>query len=84
MFGFRRCGPRLLPCEGHTNRVYVELPKEDFEDGKCGVLKKTMYGTRDAAQSWEMEYIEMMINTGFVQGAVTAHAFSTTGNGTSE
>ena len=22
-------------------RVYVELPKEDFEDGKCGVLKQS-------------------------------------------
>ncbi len=34
--------------------VYVELSNEDFEEGKCGLLKKAMYGTRDAAQigSW--------------------------------
>ena len=30
-------------------KVYMELSKEDFEEGKCGLLKKAMYGTRDAA-----------------------------------
>ncbi len=30
-------------------RVYVELSRKDFEEGKCGLLKKAMYGTRDAA-----------------------------------
>ena len=58
-----------------TQRVYVELPKEDFEDGKCGVLKKAMYGTRDAAQNWEMEYTEMMINAGFIPGRYSACVF---------
>ena len=56
-------------------RVYVALPKEDIEDGKCGVLKKTMYGTRDAAQNWEMEYTKMMINAGFVRGWYSACIF---------
>ncbi len=31
-------------------RVYVELSKEDLEDGKSALLKKAMYGTHDAAQ----------------------------------
>ena len=31
--------------------VYVQLPEEDFEDGKCGKLAVSMYGTRDAAQN---------------------------------
>ncbi len=30
-------------------RVCVELSNEDFEEGKCGFLKKAMYGARDAA-----------------------------------
>ena len=33
--------------------VYVELPQEDEQVGMCAKLKKAMYGTRDAAQSWE-------------------------------
>ena len=33
--------------------VYVDLPDEDNEEGMCGKLCKSMYGTRDAAQNWE-------------------------------
>ena len=32
--------------------VFVELPEEDSEPGMCGKLRKSMYGTRDAAQNW--------------------------------
>ena len=31
--------------------VHVELPPEDHEDGMCGRLLKSMYGTRDAAKT---------------------------------
>ena len=31
--------------------VHVELPSEDWEEGMCGKLKKSMYGNRDAAQN---------------------------------
>ncbi len=31
-------------------KSYVDLPAEDFEEGKRGLLKKAMCGTRDAAQ----------------------------------
>ena len=31
--------------------VYVDLPPEDHEDGMCGKLVKSMYGTRDAAHN---------------------------------
>ena len=34
--------------------VYADLPPEDHEDGMCGKLLKFMYGTRDAAQNWEI------------------------------
>jgi hypothetical protein len=32
--------------------VYVELPQEDIEEGKCGKLNRAMYGTRDEANSF--------------------------------
>ncbi len=30
----------------------------------CGKLKKVMYGTRGAAQNWELEYTDMMVEAG--------------------
>ena len=30
--------------------MFVELPEEDMQEGMCGKLNKSMYGTRDAAQ----------------------------------
>ncbi len=33
--------------------VFIKLPDEDWEAGKVGKLFKSMYGTRDAAQTWE-------------------------------
>ena len=32
-----------------TRKVYVELPPEEQEEGKVGLLQKSLYGTRDAA-----------------------------------
>ena len=43
-----------------TRDVYVELPEEDYEEGMCGKLNKSMYGTRDAAQNWEVAHTEFM------------------------
>ena len=40
--------------------VYVKLPEEDNQEGMCGKLIKAMYGTRDAAQTWETGYVEFM------------------------
>ena len=43
---------------------YVELPPEDCADGSeawdlCGRLNVSLYGTRDAAQNWEMSLEEI-------------------------
>ena len=38
--------------EEEEEEVYVELPAEDAEEGMCGLLRKSMHGTRDAAQKW--------------------------------
>ena len=38
------------------SKVFVELPPEDYQPGDehmCGLLRYSLYGTRDAAQSWE-------------------------------
>ena len=48
--------------------VYVKLPAEDFTEGYCGKLNKSMYGTRDASLNWENEYIRFMTGIGFVRG----------------
>ncbi len=53
----------------------MELPAEDSDDGRCGLLKKAIRGTRDAAKKWEMEYTKMLVDTGSRQGACRACVF---------
>ena len=39
-------------------KVFVELPPEDHQPGDermCGLLRYSLYGSRDAAQNWEEE-----------------------------
>ena len=44
--------------------VYIRLPEEDHQEGMCGKLGMSMYGTRDAAQNWEEEYMEFLTSIG--------------------
>ena len=44
--------------------VYVKLPEEDYEVGMVGKLMRSLYGTRDAAQNWEVEYSEFLQSIG--------------------
>ena len=51
--------------------VYVKLPAEDMQPGdeqRCGRLRMSMYGTRDAALNWSKEYADTLKAAGFVQG----------------
>lgn len=48
--------------------VYVQLPDEDATTGMCGRLKKSMYGTRDAASNWEECYSQRLGQYGFKAG----------------
>ena len=48
--------------------VFIKLPFEDYEEGMCGKLNKSMYGTRDASLNWENEYIRFMESVGFIRG----------------
>ena len=39
-------------------KVFVELPPEDYQPGDehvCGLLRYSLYSTRDSAQNWEEE-----------------------------
>ena len=55
--------------------IYVTLPEEDKEEGMCGKLIKAMYGTRDAANTWEYAYTEFMNKEGFSVGKITPCLF---------
>ena len=48
--------------------VYVELPPEMSEEGKCAKLPKSMYSTQDAAHIWEADYINVLENGRFKAG----------------
>ena len=55
--------------------VFVALPDEDQENGMCGKLIKSMYGTRDGAQNWEGEYGEFMEEERFLSGKASPCVF---------
>ena len=44
--------------------TYVQLPPEDigpWEEGMCGRLDYSMYGTRDAVANWSDEYTQRLV-----------------------
>ena len=50
-------------------RLLVELPPEAGEDKtKVGLLKRSLYGTRDAPSNWEHAIKDVMESIGFNQG----------------
>ena len=55
--------------------VYIDLPEEDAQEGMCGRLVKSMYGTRDAAQNWERAYSNFMEEAGFTRGVASPCMF---------
>ena len=59
-------------CE---RKVFVQLPEGYEQEGMCGQLNYTLYGTRDAAQSWEKECTNTLIEAGFVQGQASTCVF---------
>ena len=54
-----------------VRNVHVRLPEEDSvskEPGICGKLRKTMYGTLDAAQRWREHHAQVFEGGGFSRG----------------
>ena len=61
-----------------TRDVYVQLPDEDKaagEEGMCGKLNYSMYGTRDAAQNWQEEFSQQLVSNGFTRGVASPCVF---------
>ena len=58
--------------------TYVQLPPEDVgpgEEGMCGRLNFSMYGTRDAAANWSDEYTQRLVEMGFKTGKASPCVF---------
>ena len=54
-----------------THRVYIELPEEDgggIGSRRCGMLKKSLHGTRGAAHNWERELGGFLEEIGLCKG----------------
>ena len=60
--------------------AYIDLPPGDEQDGYCGKLNYTLYGTRDAAHNWEIEYTGTLQELGSQLGNLLL-VFSGTING---
>ena len=52
--------------------VYVRLPDEDYTEGQCGLLQKGMYGTQDASNLWQNDYLELLEKNAYVRGRSNA------------
>ena len=51
--------------------TYVEIPKEDNRSsnvGRCGRLRASLYGTRDAADNWAKAYSDLLMGLGLRKG----------------
>ena len=58
--------------------VLIRLPAEDrlgTDAGKIGLMKKRMYGTRDAASNWERDWQEHVKKWGFQLGVSSKNLF---------
>lgn len=54
-------------------KIYIELPSQDprhGDGGLVGLLKKAMYGTRDAPQIWQKEVQKTMESFGFTMSVL--------------
>jgi len=58
-----------------TRDVYIELRPGDEQEGMCGKLNYTLYGTRDAAHNWEREYTNTLVDISFQVGKSTTCVF---------
>ena len=61
-------------------RVFVALPEEEAKPGKCALLLRTMYGTRDASATWQDDYLEHLEAKGaYKRGSASPAIFRGTG-----
>lgn len=58
--------------------IYIDVPQEDetaVQLAQCGLLCKTMYGTRDASNVWQSPCTKQFVGKGFQQGVVSPSLF---------
>jgi hypothetical protein len=57
--------------------VYVELPDGDKEEGMCGLLNRSLYGTQDASHIWQSDYVAHICSEegGYRQGLSSTAVF---------
>ena len=55
--------------------AYIELPPEAHADGRCGRLRRWIYGMRPAASAWEMDYAAKLSGIGFRRGRAALTVF---------
>ena len=58
--------------------IYVKLPEEDKapgEEGMCGRLNYSMYGTRRAATNWQAHYTKVLVQNEFTVGLANCVTF---------
>ena len=70
-------GTASHPCSSRQD--FVCLPEEEAKPGKCALLKRTMYGTRDASATWQDDYLEHLEANEYVRGACSPAVFRGTG-----
>ena len=64
---------RAYFCALARRRVFVELSLEDYQPGdedRCGLLRYSLYGARDAAQNWEKELTSTLSDLKLTRGIV--------------
>ena len=61
--------------------IFVQLPEGDRQEGFCGKLVKSMYGTRDASAIWQKSYTELLIRAGFAKNQAWPSCFYHEGYG---
>ena len=69
-----------------TRKVAVTLPDEALEEwekgkGKVGILRMSLYGTRDAAVNFQKEVTKLMISLGLQQAKYNASLYYRQGDG---
>ena len=67
-------------------RVYIELPEGNGggpDSRQCGLLRKSLYGTRDAAQNWECELGGFLEEIGLRKGQASTCLYSEEARGIS-
>ena len=60
--------------------LFIEVPEELVPEGTnpadvIGILRKSMYGTRDAGANWEHELTSCMVGCGFEQGLASPNIY---------